>query len=279
MPDEDTDYSGGEQYTVRLNNKEYHLNEEARRAIQKRAEYEYEENGFFTCWWKRASSDQYEGEEWDETVHDSGDPVLVIETEGPIVPWERLDELNVEMQGVGPQSQLNQQTDDVNPNEADSGNGMRSVDPSDIDDSEREVSRTHFDVSPQNYEEVPSPDGEEPNKLPPVPEEMGDEPVLVKWIPSHPEIDHTWESGESMIPVASRVEWNVQKRADQPRPSGDKIDSHDHWASILSSYECEVVRELKVSQEPSDTSESSDDDDDVPRRFKEGTAGGGHWRV
>lgn len=270
-------------YSITLNGKKYALNEELRRSIQDRAEKEFEENDSFSCWWKVASPDQYDDDRWEQHIHDAGDPVLVIETTGRIVPWDRLDQLQVEMQEVGPQSQLDSQMDDADtdPNEKDNGNGLKTIDPDDVDESEKEIGRTHFPMTPKQFEEVPDPDGEDPHKIPPKPVQMDDEPAMIKWIPDHPDIDHSWSTGEAITAVHTRVEWNVQKRADQPQLAEEKDTSHDHWESILSIYDCPVVAELQPSQKPQASSKQSDvsDSDEVPKRFEEGTAGGGHWRV
>lgn len=264
------------EYTVEINNKQYSLNEEARRLIQERAEHEYSANGMFSCWWKVASPDQYEEDNWEENIHDTGDPVLVIETEGVMVPWESLDSLNVEMQEVGPESQLDREMDD---DSQDNGNGVRTIDADELDDVEKDVGRTHFSLTPEQFEEVPDPDGEEPDKIPAKPVEMGGEPSLILWLPDHPEIEHTWAAGEAVLPVASRVEWNVQKKADQPRPDGSKGTSHDHWETILKSQDCEVVAELAPSQTPPSGEDSDGSDEDVPEHFKTGKYGGGNWSV
>jgi hypothetical protein len=270
-------------YTVTLNGAEYEVNEEARRDIQELAQNSFEENEQFSCWWKVASPDQYADGEWEETVHDAGDPVLVIETTGPIVPWDRLDQLEVEMQEVGPEGQLDRQMDDAdtNPNEKDNGNGLKTIDPDDIDEAEKEIGRTHFSHTPQSYEEVPSPDGEEPDKIPPKPVELGSEPVFIKWIPNHPDLDHTWATGEAITSMYNRVEWNVQKRADQPMLSRDKDTSHDHWESMLSMHDCDVVAELSPAQDvPSDdTSNEFPDEDEMDQEFVDGRANGNNWRV
>jgi hypothetical protein len=280
-------YSDEPEYTLRLNGKVYELNKDARKAIQDRARHEYAENSMFTCFWKQASPEQYADGEWQETIHEQGDPVLVIETEGSMVPWERMDKLQVEMQEVGPQSQLDRQMDrddDSKPDERDNGNGLKTIDPSDVDDDdepEKQIGRTHFGITPQQFEEVPSPDGEEPDKIPPKPIEMDEDPALVKWIPEHPDIDHSWAAGEAICSMYNRVEWNVQAKVDQPRLDKNKDNSHDHWKSLLGLYDCEVVSELAPSQRPpTDTKEPRDpSDDDVADKFEDGIAGGDNWRV
>lgn len=276
------------EYAIEVNNKLYELNEEIRETIEERARREYEENSMFSCWWKTASSEQYEDGEWEDTIHDEGDPVLVIETAGPMVPWERLDTLDVQMQEVGPQSELDRQMDeaDTDPNETDNGNGVKSV-PKDevsdnenaVEDSEPETGRTHFRLTPKEYEEIPDPDGEDPDKIPAAPMEMDGDPALIWWVPDHPDIEHTWTSGKAVAPMQSWVEWNVQKKADQPRISEDKATSHDHWESLLKYHECEVVAKMVPRQDvPGNTSTGEPDEREEPEPL-EGKYGGDNWTV
>lgn len=266
-------------YTVDVNRKQYELNEDVRRAIQQRAEREYEENRMFSCWWKVATPEQYTDEEWEENIHEAGDPVLVIETEGPIVPWDRLDKLNVEMQNAGVDTGM----DSGSGNSTDAGNGMQTIDrdevTDDTDDPDKVIGRTHFEQDPREYEEVESPDGEEEDKIPPAPSEMPDHPVLVKWVPDYPEVEHTWAAGKAITSSHSWVEWNVQQYANQPRPAVEKDDGHDHWESLLQSHNCEQVSELGPSQDvPSSVSgeddESSKQEDDIGGKY-----GGNNWAV
>lgn len=256
-----------ETYTVTLNGKSYELNKDARRRIQNRAESEYEENWMLSCWWKTASKADAEDE---DTVHEVGDPILVIETEGPIVPWERLDQLEIE----------EQTTDSFQEFDNSGDSGMRTVKPDEEGDEEREKERTHFGITPQEFEEVPSPDGEDSDKVPAKADSF-DEPKMVMFVPDNPEIEHTWSAGEAMSPMTNWVEWNVQQKANQPRLSEDgdgSDDSHDHWESILSVDDCEVVGE--ESDDILDkVDEGPDSDDEVEDRFKHGKNGGGHWNV
>lgn len=274
---EDTTQSSDAQYTVDLNGKRYTLNEEARSSIQERARNEYEENDTFDCFWKVASPEQYPDGEWSETIHDAGDPILVISTRGPIVPWERLDTLNVEMQDAGEDTGMDHGDDQTT--EKDNGNGLRTLDPDSLDDTDKVVGRTHFGLTPQSFEEVPSPDGEEEDKVPAKPEELGDDPSLVTWIPDHPDVEHSWGAGEAICSMFNRVEWNVQKKADQPPITKDKDDSHDHWESLLGLYDCEKIGELGPSQRPAPENSEQQDDDDVPEHFKEGKYGGDNWAI
>lgn len=263
------------QYTVALNNKQYELNEAARQSIQTRAQYEYEDNERFSCWWKTASPSQYSDDEWEENIHEAGDPVLVIETQGHMVPWENLDTLNVEMQDAGPFSGMDSGGQDADT--VDSGGGMQSIDPNSGDDPDKTIGRTHFEQDPREYEGVESPDGEEEGKIPPAPKEMPDHPMLVKWVPDHPDIEHTWSAGEALTPTISWVEWNVQKYADQPRLTEDSQDSHDHWESLLQADGCDVVGELSTTQDvPSGNDNASDKQEveDIGPKYN-----GDNWQV
>lgn len=281
-------------YTITVNKKEFELNESVRRSVQDRARNEYSENGMFSCWWKVASPDQYSSrEEWDETVHESGDPVLVIETEGRMVPWSRLDTLSMEMQNAEVNGGMNSSSD-ARDDTVDSGNGMRSIDPSDVTggessdgDSGRTIGRTHFQQEPRSYDGVESPDGEEEDKIPPAPMEMPDEPMLVKWLPDHPDVTHTWAAGEAIIPVFTRVEWNVQVYADQPLLGETKNPfeetRNDRWENMMKRHDCDKVGEISVTETPGTSSQSnsgnqtssSSDVEDIGGKYN----GGGNWHV
>lgn len=277
---EDTDNDLPE-YTINLNGKVYELNKDARDAIRKRAEHEYEGNEMFSAWWTVADPEDYTDEGWENSIHAKGDPVLVIETEGTMVPWDKLDQLNVEMQEVGPQSQLdNMSQGGGQKQDQDNGNGLKTLDPDggDVSDASRIVGRTHFGITPQNFEEVPSPDGEDDDKIPPKPVELGDDPKMVYWVPNHPDVEHTWSAGEAITSMYNRVEWNVQKRANQPRLTVDKDNSHDLWESMLQGRECDVVAKLSPTQKPGASSQKDSDDtvEDMGPKRRDGKAG---WTV
>jgi len=265
-PDENSD-ENVPAYTVTVNNKEYELNEEMRRRIQDRAEREYFHNTRFSCWWKTAS--QKDAEERD--IHEVGDPILVIETEGVMVPWENLDQLELEMQDTS-------SFDGFDEGGSDSGGGMKTLKPDDGDDDSEEKNRTHFELTPQDFEEVPSPDGEDPDRVPAKPQQF-DSPNMVTMIPEHPDIDHVWDAGEALAPVTSWVEWNVQARAEQPRPTREKDDSHDHWESLFKSAECEVVSEVESESEQTDEKGESGSAKRKGDEFENGKYGGSNWNV
>ena len=277
--DEDLEekYSDEPQYTVDLNGTRYALNKDWRATIQRRAELEYEGNEWTECFWKVASADDAENSD----IHEVGDPILVIETEGPFVPWEKLDQLELEMQGTSSY----QEFDSGSGSDVDEGNGMKTIKPGEVDpnegsDDEREVSRTHFGITPQDFQEVPSPDGEDPEKIPPKPQEF-DEPTMVMWVPDNPEIEHSWGAGEAIAPMYNWVEWNVQAKANQPRPVRDKADSHDHFESLAKSHGCEKVDE--IDEEETSTESEQDESGSVKRKgkdqFENGKFGGNNWQI
>ena len=261
------------QYTIDVNDARYELNEDLRASIQQRAENEFSENEYVSCWWRVADSSD---ESDDDTVHEVGDPILVIETVGPIVPWENLDQLDVEMQSTD----SFQEHDTGSGSDVDEGNGMRTVKPGEVNDSDedREIPRTHFGITPQSFEEMPSPDGESEDKIPQEPVAF-DEPTLVKWVPNNPDITHSWETGRAMVSVDSWVEWNVQQRADQPRTEeGD--DWNNHYESLLQMHDCEKVAEIQPSQSTPDTkSEPSGSEKRKGKDWFEGNKVGDRWNV
>lgn len=272
----ETEDTTDEQYTIDVNGKRYALNEEFREAIQRRAELAYEDNMSFSCWWSVAHEDNYTDEAWENNNHENGDPLLVIETEGPIVPWNELDELEMEMEDISQPVD-----DDTDRNDIDSGNGMKTIPPEDAlgedDDGEE---RTHFSLTPRDFEDVPQPEGEHLEKLPPKPEKMGDEPSLVWWIPRHPDIQERWSTGEAIVPAYNWVEWNIQARADEIRFSDDEVkpNSHDHFESLCKSRDCEVVGEYTVSQN-TPNGESGSVKRKGKKSFEEGKYGGDNFHV
>lgn len=266
-------------YTLDVNGKRYELNEEFRSALQRRAELAYEENPVFSCWWQVAKRENYSAEAWENNIHEEGDPVLVIETEGVMVPWDRLDQLEATMPQRIDDAEIMDDADDE-AEELDSGNWMKTLPPEDQPRrSSKEIfGRTHFSLTPHRYEEVPSPGGDDPDKIPPAPEEMGEDPQMVMWVPRHPDIEHTWGTGEAIAPMASWVEWNVQQRANQPKPNKEKQNSHDSFESLCRIHDCEVIGEYTPSNDiPQGTSGS------VERKgeeaFENGKYGGGNWHV
>lgn len=257
------------EYTIDINGKRYELNEAFRDNIERQARGAYGDNDFVDCWWTVAKKDDYGSghglwaDTWEECIHDEGDPVLVIETYGKLVPASRLDQLEADMT----------ESDDE-PEELDAGNGMKTIEPPEQTDV---FGRTHFHVTPKGFEEVPQPDGEDPQKVPPEPERI-DDVKMIQWIPSDPEVEHDWGVGEAVAPMESWVEWNVQKYADQPRTSKGKVNSHDSMESLCKLFDCEVVAEHTPSDEV-----PKGDSGSVKRkgkhRFEDGIAGGGNWNV
>lgn len=239
------------EYTVTLNGTVYEMSEEWRDAIERRAELEYEGNDQFSCWWKVATEADAESND----IHEVGDPILVIETVGVNVPWERLDQLEVE-----------EETND-------------SFDGVDTGDESEEKSRMHFEVTPQDFEDVPSPEGEDPQRVPQKPEEF-DEASMVMWVPDNPDIEHSWGTGEAIMPMSNWVEWNVQAKANQPRPVRDKDSSHDHFESLAQSYDSEKIGEVKQDESGSGTKRGpSGSKKRKGKDWFEGDAVGDRWNV
>jgi len=253
------------EYTIDVNGKRYELSNEFKESLEQRAELEYEKNKQFSCWWMVAT----ESGEWLDRDHNAGDPVLVIDTVGPMVPWDRLDQLEMEMNPPQHPEEMEPigETEDT-----DSGNGMAEMKPPEEDVN---FGRTHFALTPRRYEEVPSPGGHNPEKIPVKPERVDGE-MMVMWVPQHPAIDVTWSAGEAITQMATRVEWNVQEKADQPRPSQDKQNSHDAFESLCRIYDCEKIGEYTPSNDiPEGVSGQVERKGE--KSYEEGRYGGDNW--
>jgi len=241
------------EYTLSVNEKKYKLTDEFRRSIERHAELKYESNDYMSCWWKKID----------------GDPVLVIETSGYIVPWEKLDQASFEMVDVS-------DTDD-DAELIDNGNGVQSIDPDDMpsNDSGADEERTHFTVTPRDVDDIPQPDVDDADTIPPEPMEI-DGTELVKVIPKDPYVDEYWGAGRAITKMDSWVEWNVQARADNPRPHSDDTDSHDQFESLCRTYDCEVVATMQTTGKPDEKAGS------VKRKgedWYEGDVVGDRWNV
>lgn len=243
-------------YKLDLNGTRYKLSDEFRIAIQDRATRAYQMNEYFSCWWRVATEEDAEDS---STVHEEGDPILVIETVGETVPWRSLDQLEPQMKMNTPDTDTNSDTDDTT--DIDGGNGMKLLSPDDAptgDTSGKQADdRLYFPLSGQRFEELPQPEGVDPDKIPQKLERVNEEGQLVVWIPNNTSRTEVWSTGESIVPVdhtgKNAIEWNVQKRADQPRfdtwTEEMKQHSHTHWESIVKLYDCENIGTVKMSQE------------------------------
>jgi hypothetical protein len=265
------------EYTIDLNGSRYKLNEEFRAAIAERARNAYEKNDVFSCWWSVAKKENYTDHEWENNIHEEGDPIMTIETVGPMVPWDNLDQLEADMEE--PPTLLDRAPDKDEDEDIDEGGGMQTVDPDDVTpETNKDIfGRTHFPVTPHRKEDIPDPESEDPNSVPQKPAEIGGDELVV-WIPRNPNIEHVWDTGEAITPMESWVEWNVQQRANQPRPRKDKADSHDNFESLCRIFDCEKIGEYSKSDSPPD-GKSGEVERKGEEAFERGRYGGGHWDV
>lgn len=240
-----------EQLTLLLNGKEYALSEELKAQIEQRAENEFSENEFLDYYW---------GE------NERGDPTLYIETRGEWVPADRLEQLDFEMEEVE-QSDGDDDSDDTE--EVDAGNGMKTVPRDDVtmrpDDptDDEDVPDPKFMVTHPSKTYIPQPEQDDPETVPPHPDELPEDPSLVAWIPEG-DCTEVWETGRAIVPLSLTLQWNLQKRADEV-PEGamkvvakddgsmkeiPKTSRHDDWELMMEQHECEVVAEKKPSDTP-----------------------------
>lgn len=236
--------------SVEANNKEFLLTDEFLTRIEDLADRLYSENEYVDYYWRLGNPQ--------EEDHESGDPILCIETQGPIVPWERLSEMEMEMQDIDSPKK---------PDDVDNGNATAGQPkPEDGEEDTKAV------MTPRDWMIYPDPEDEDFDTLPPKPERYPEEePELVVPIPAS-ERDEQWEVGEAIISAHTEVEWNIQARIDsaevgatrvRPAESGgvtevERDDSHDEWEALLRADDCEVIGEMKPKNKPDPNDESGE---------------------
>jgi hypothetical protein len=273
--------------TIELNDTVYELSEEMKRSIEQRAESAFEENHFLDYYW---------------TENERSDPVLSIETEGKVVPWDRLERLEFE-EVVEQEQQQQSQDDDTEKDDVDSGSGVKSVPKDDVDMSSPDPTAddeeggddpdTKFMVTHPSKHYVPQPDDDDPEKLPPDPDELPEDPTLVSWIPDSGR-EEVWSTGKALVPTNIFIEWNIQLRADEVPDDATKMaadsdggvtqvrktHNHDEWEKMAEMFDCEVVEQKPSQETPSPSEEQQrgysgkEADEDAG-----GAYGGDNWQV
>ena len=218
----------------------YELSEDARSAIERRAEAAFGENPRLDYWWETYNDtfEQHHGP--NQVSHGQyGDPVLVIETEGKIVPAENI---------VQPQQAEMIDASDaqsVDEEEESTGSDMMTLlperdQPEQQSYSLEQVVRDSIETREEQIED---------GRLPRAPEE---EPEVPHFIQTVPEVDgENWSTAKAMFPAAGMYYWDVQARIDYPPvlPEQTKEEarqrSHERWQSNMNRWDCETVNETK----------------------------------
>jgi len=257
--------------TVTVNGKQYALNDSFRAEIEQIAENEYGENEFLSYYWRVADDSDDE--------HNEGDALLCIETEGKMVPWDKLSEFEMQMESVGPQF-IMPDTNGDDSDHSDNGNGTQSIDgdstPASGDDT---VDDFKLPMFPRGYRPIPDADDGRFDTVPPAPKKYDEsEPILLVPIPMDTR-EERWAAGEAMIPVSTYVEWNMQRRADTAPAYGTESHghSHDKWEAWLENHGCEVIGTVQPKNPPRE--EMPDDEDVFARRDLGGKFGGNNWNI
>jgi hypothetical protein len=229
--------------TVTVNGKTYALNDSFKREIEQIAENEYGDNEFLSYYWRVADDS--------DDDHNEGDALLCIETEGKMVPWDKLSEFEMQMESVGPQFIMpDDSTDDSD--HSDNGNGTQSIDGDSISASgDDTIDDFKLPMFPRGYRPIPDADDGRFDTVPPAPKKYDEsEPILLVPIPMDTR-EERWAAGEAMIPVSTYVEWNMQRRADTAPAYGTESHghSHDKWEAWLENHG--VMSSQRATKEPS----------------------------
>lgn len=232
-----------ERLTVTVNSTTYELSDEFRANIERIAENEYGENEFLDYYWRSAGSN--------EETHAYGDPILSIETEGPFIPWEDLSEFEIEEDSPVSRKSGSSGSPDKTP--LDNGNGVASV-PRDNVAPDNEEPDYKMVIFPERFRPYPDPDDGKLSTFPPKPERYDEDngPTMIIPIPENKRPER-WAAGESIVPVFTTVEWNLQRRADTVPAYGTYRDgdSHDKWEDWLRASGSTVVSEEQGDDTPS----------------------------
>lgn len=220
--------------SITVNGTEYQLSAEVLSMVEGLADREYGENEFLDYYWRIAGT---EGE------HDAGDPILVIETEGPMVPREDLTEMKIEP------------ANEPVPQDVDNGDTTMEQ----RDDENNELEDLKQVIYPKDFRAYPDPEDDDFDTLPPEPEAFNDdEPEMITPIPDS-DRDERWSSGRAIVAKHSHVEWNVQKRADSAANYVDNnLDDHDAWEAMLQGLGCTELGSVDTSTTPDDPDEALD---------------------
>lgn len=280
-----------DELTIMLNGREYALTESFKQAIEERAERAFSENWFFDCHWEE---------------NERGDPILAIETAGEWVPVDRLERLEFEMAPAESEQDDGSDDDDDETEEVDAGNGMKTIPRDEVDlspgdgpenlNEEEDVPDTGFMVTHPNRQYVPQPEQDDPEKVPPHPDELPADPTYVQWIPADDSITEHWETGRALIPLSQDISWNLQLRADEAidgatreAPDEDnggvkevpKTNRHDEWEEMMERHDCEVVSEKQLSDEPPKGEDAQENGGYQGREAEplDGKYGGDNWGV
>jgi len=262
---------------------EYSLSDSFQSYIETTAEHSYEGNEYTELFWDEFS------DEWEESDHlesdiprtNYGDPILSIQTSGPIVPLRRVVQPQ-EAKTIEPDSDAVEIINDDSKDETDSGEALTFLPDSDDEDE------TSYDIAQLVQGSIETREEQlDEGRLPRAPTEESKIPQFLQLVP---EQDWTvWATAESLLPVANTYYWNIQSRIDYPPVPAQTTDddreklrdhSHDRWQTILEQHDCEVVREEQITQDTSDVSSQyfSDDDDTSNEKTDVGDIGA-RWSV
>lgn len=261
---ETPDPQSSKSYTVTFQGQVYELTDSLRERIESWAEREYNDNDFLDYYWRVADNDDED--------HNTGDPILCIETSGPYVPWDRLSELEVDVEEQEPLDLTDNDT-------TDNGNGTQTVDPDSNSEGEENDDDTKLMMTPEDYRQVPDPNDGDMKTLPPEPAEyLEEEPAMFLPVPEI-ERDERWAAGRTIAPMYTTVEWNVQQRIDSRPSIAGRLDDRPHtenvaekWERLFAEEDCPVVGEATPQNPPTedDTNTAStayDEQQDIGGRY------------
>ena len=253
----------------------YELSDKAQERLLRSAEIAYEKNQYVDCWFETYDDSFEEAHPGACPRAQYGDPIIVIETEGPMVPADRV----VQPQEAKSIDSSQLEDDDAElVDEKDNGGDMMTVlpDRDNPDKANYSVEQLVKDSIETRSEQI------ENGRLPRRPHE---EPEVPQFIQLMPELDGTvWSTAEAMFPVGGFYYRNVQTRIDYPPTPPSKTleqarqESHETWQEMLENMDCKKTKKERHKSAQEERKPWDYDSTDTDETVNDGEVGA-RWNL
>lgn len=185
-------------------------------------------------------------------TEENNNPVIKIETEGKKAPWEKISEFEVQKETKNDSQESNE----------------------------------HYEIMfPESFRPFLDPEDNNPDTLPPQPEEFDSrkhDETLVIPIPENKR-NERWSAGTTIIPVYSTITWDIQKRINttthyhESTPSNptNSIQSDPNnkklWKKICKYYNCNKIKTIPQNDSNNDILNKYKDTTDTGPKYSNST--------
>lgn len=202
--------------TVYCNNKKYKLSEKCIEHFETIAENSFSENEYVDVHTREFDKNMYQNYPSCEAA--KGEPVIIIETAGHVVPIDNI---------IQPTEESNTTFESIPEEKEDNDNYS-------IEHEYRE----RLNQPPSETEPSPYQKQIDQGRIPEMPRQEDEEPQMVVGVP---EVEGTtWSTKKAIIPQEGFYFFNIQKRIDNPEYTETK-NYQKRWEVLLKSMNCEVL--------------------------------------